>query len=328
MYMYKYNELSEFSSIEEFNEVKAAVIEMKRSELNTTDIEVIDFLSQHAVKAVGVAYLKVETIANFIGKSVRTIQRVTKKLAAIGIVKKVELMREKKGGNGANLYVFKSDVTVDATPSMSCRENTETLTESKSENSKLENKTLISLNSIKNSIKDIKYIDKNNNHSLVKDDNREVECEEVLFSDTHEELKQIYAGLDNKTGNNITKRLVSAYKNTGLAFESGYTLQDLMKIHKDLATEIVQTVKNCIKRHRNGNIHTTLLGYIYKSAERLFNNVLALKQAARDVVSEPLDLVNNEIAANLLKYRDEASTSFKVGMYIPVINFNNEELPF
>lgn len=328
MYIHKYNELSEFSSIEEFNEVKAAAIETKRSELNTTDIEVLDFLSQHAVKAIGVAYLKAETIANSIGKSVRTIQRVTKKIAAIGIVKKVELMREKKGGNGANLYIFKSDVTADVTPSMSCRENTETPTESKGESSKLENKALISLNSIKNSIKDIKYIDKNNNHNLVNDDNRGLEYGEILFSDTHEELKQVYAGLDNKTGNKITKRLVSAYKNTGLAFESGYTLQDLMKIHKDLATEIVQTVKNCIKRHRNGSIHTTLLGYIYKSAEKLFNNILSLKQAARDIISEPLDLVNNEIAANLLKYHTEASTDFKLSMPIPFTNFNNEELPF
>ncbi|MDI3412503.1 helix-turn-helix domain-containing protein [Bacillus sonorensis] len=63
-------------------------------------------MARYAVKFAGAAHLKAETLADLIGKSVKTARRVVNKLASLSIVQKVATTRKINGGKGANIIVI------------------------------------------------------------------------------------------------------------------------------------------------------------------------------------------------------------------------------
>ncbi|MEK4801025.1 helix-turn-helix domain-containing protein [Oceanobacillus sp. FSL K6-0118] len=72
-------------------------------EINATDRNIFKLIARYAVKYAGASHLKVATIAEAVGKSVRTVNYVLKRLEGLGLIKRITRMRSKSGGNGANI---------------------------------------------------------------------------------------------------------------------------------------------------------------------------------------------------------------------------------
>lgn len=98
------HEHSTFETVKELNEAVNEHIQRNQYELNETDRSVLLTLSRYSVKYKGVSHLKISTLAEIVGKSDRTIQRSIRKLERLNIVERLEFIRKKSGGHGANIY--------------------------------------------------------------------------------------------------------------------------------------------------------------------------------------------------------------------------------
>ncbi|MED0701069.1 helix-turn-helix domain-containing protein [Aeribacillus composti] len=106
--------LREYQTFHNKDELNAAIKEhlsRHKYDLNDTDRDILLLISRHAVKYPGVAHLKTETIAQAVGKSKRTVQRVIRKLERLGIIERLTFFRKIKGGYGANVYRVISPVS-------------------------------------------------------------------------------------------------------------------------------------------------------------------------------------------------------------------------
>lgn len=90
-----------FDNKHDLNESVAA--HLSKNKLNKTQRDVLWMLSQYSVKYYGASHLKTKTIANHVGKSIRTIRRVIDVLEELNIIRRINT-RRMKGGKGANIY--------------------------------------------------------------------------------------------------------------------------------------------------------------------------------------------------------------------------------
>jgi DNA-binding Lrp family transcriptional regulator len=123
-----YRKLSQFESIEKLNEAVKAHRRNHSEELNKTTLEVLDVLSRHSCKYIGVSFLTKSNIGKMIGKSRRTIIRACQRLEALGIIRQYELRRESDGQQTSNAIVILPVETADVT-----QESTENVTPKNSE---------------------------------------------------------------------------------------------------------------------------------------------------------------------------------------------------
>ncbi|UMQ50288.1 helix-turn-helix domain-containing protein [Bacillus velezensis] len=142
--------LAEHQTFDSTADLNAAVYEhIKRNtyDLNDTDRQALKKIARYAVKFSGAAHLKAETLADLIGKSVKTARRALNKLATLGIVKKIATTRKINGGKGANIIVI---LPVDDQSTMSNRGQAEKPTETTAEAPKTENEPSDSIKRSKN----------------------------------------------------------------------------------------------------------------------------------------------------------------------------------
>ncbi|MBN7743919.1 helix-turn-helix domain-containing protein [Bacillus velezensis] len=142
--------LAEHQTFDSTAALNTAVYEhIKRNtyDLNDTDRQALKKIARYAVKFSGVAHLKAETLAELIGKSVKTARRALNKLATLGIVKKIATTRKINGGKGANIIVI---LPVDDQSTMSNRGQAEKPTETTAEAPKTENEPSDSIKRSKN----------------------------------------------------------------------------------------------------------------------------------------------------------------------------------
>ncbi|AUS14886.1 helix-turn-helix domain-containing protein [Bacillus velezensis] len=142
--------LAEHQTFNSTAALNAAVYEhIKRNtyDLNDTDRQALKKIARYAVKFSGVAHLKAETLAELIGKSVKTARRALNKLATLGIVKKIATTRKINGGKGANIIVI---LPVDDQSTMTNRGQAEKPTETTAEAPKTENEPSDSIKRSKN----------------------------------------------------------------------------------------------------------------------------------------------------------------------------------
>ncbi|MFW2107734.1 helix-turn-helix domain-containing protein [Bacillus spizizenii] len=144
MYTKEASKMASFRSVDELNGAIRTHIYRNKSDLTPAAIEVLKVLSRHAVKTPGVAYLKLATIAELIGKHRVTVIRSIKRLINLGIIRKEIKYRPVTGGNGANMYVILPAVKTDVTPSVLPRQDAEKPTETKAEVSKRKDEAVIS----------------------------------------------------------------------------------------------------------------------------------------------------------------------------------------
>ncbi|GJI62680.1 helix-turn-helix domain-containing protein [Bacillus velezensis] len=131
--------LAEHQTFDSTADLNSAVYEhIKRNtyDLNDTDRQALKKIARYAVKFSGAAHLKAETLAELIGKSVKTARRALNKLATLGIVKKIATTRKINGGKGANIIVI---LPVDDQSTMSNRVQAEKPTETTTTAPKTEN---------------------------------------------------------------------------------------------------------------------------------------------------------------------------------------------
>ncbi len=95
-----------FDSTADLNSAVYEHIKRNTYDLNDTDRQALKKIARYAVKFSGAAHLKAETLAELIGKSVKTARRALNKLATLGIVKKIATTRKINGGKGANIIVI------------------------------------------------------------------------------------------------------------------------------------------------------------------------------------------------------------------------------
>ncbi|EOQ14313.1 hypothetical protein KOY_00279 [Bacillus cereus VDM021] len=93
-----------FDSLDQLNEFTSKVL--SQVEMNETDRNVFVMLSRYSVKVLGVCWLKVNTIAEALEVSYKTVQRSLARLVKKNIIKRVETMRAVSGGYGASLTVM------------------------------------------------------------------------------------------------------------------------------------------------------------------------------------------------------------------------------
>ncbi|EOP73118.1 hypothetical protein KOW_00528 [Bacillus cereus VDM006] len=93
-----------FDSLDQLNEFTSKVL--SQVEMNETDRNVFVMLSRYSVKVLGVCWLKVNTIAEALGVSYKTVQRSLARLVKKNIIKRVETMRAVSGGYGASITVM------------------------------------------------------------------------------------------------------------------------------------------------------------------------------------------------------------------------------
>jgi len=106
--MQSLREYEVFETVSEFNEYINNVL--TQFDLKKTDRELVWLLSGHSVKVLGVCWLKVQTMADMLGKSYKTIQRSLKRLKEMGIIERIEQFRPVQGGHSSFLTVFRPTV--------------------------------------------------------------------------------------------------------------------------------------------------------------------------------------------------------------------------
>ncbi|TWK69291.1 helix-turn-helix domain-containing protein [Bacillus licheniformis] len=157
--------LAEHQTFDSTAELNAAVYEhIKRNtyELNDTDRLTLKTIARYAVKFAGAAHLKAETLADLIGKSVKTARRAVNKLASLSIIQKIATTRKINGGHGANIIVIlpvgrrveDTQLSEDDQSTMTTREDAEKPTEPTDEAPKITNEPSDSINLSKNHVID------------------------------------------------------------------------------------------------------------------------------------------------------------------------------
>ncbi|MED4309148.1 helix-turn-helix domain-containing protein [Bacillus paralicheniformis] len=157
--------LAEHQTFDSTADLNSAVYEhIKRNtyELNDTDRLTLKTIARYAVKFAGAAHLKAETLADLIGKSVKTARRAVNKLASLSIIQKVATTRKINGGHGANIIVIlpvgrrveDTQLSEDDQSTMTTREDTTKSTEPMDEAPKITNEPSHYINLSKNHVID------------------------------------------------------------------------------------------------------------------------------------------------------------------------------
>ncbi|WP_339216742.1 helix-turn-helix domain-containing protein [Ornithinibacillus sp. FSL M8-0202] len=102
--MHYLSDYQTFDSVQELNYHVKQHTNVHKYEMNDTQRNILQFIAQYSVKFAGASHLKMETIANGIGKSRRTIERAIRVLIELGIIEKISTTRRITGGKGANIY--------------------------------------------------------------------------------------------------------------------------------------------------------------------------------------------------------------------------------
>lgn len=240
------SEYAMFNSVKEMDEAINLHIRSNQYELNETDRDVLMMLSRYSVKYKGAAHLKTETIANTIGKSIRTVQRVLRKLERLNIIERKEFIRKKSGGNGANIYII---LPVNVAADMSDREDTDKLNDSDVEKADDQAETISLLS------------DKNNTVPETAKPNKPTEDEIIKRSLRNAIPKPIYDALS------------PFFSGRELYDKYGILLRAKAKINRSIRLEeygnsYIDAFYNVVRLYKAGRV-TSLDGLLYVVWERL-----------------------------------------------------------
>ncbi|MEB1806625.1 MAG: helix-turn-helix domain-containing protein [Bacillaceae bacterium] len=99
--------LQSFASIEQLNEAVSIHMQtLKENSCKEKIMKLLSVMSQHSLQILGVSFLGVETMAEMLGVSTRTIQRYTKELENLKIIQIVKTADRKRKGQTSNTYVI------------------------------------------------------------------------------------------------------------------------------------------------------------------------------------------------------------------------------
>lgn len=104
--MHYLTEYQTFNDKQELNYHVKQHIDVNYEDTNATDRQVFKFIARYAVKYAGASHLKVNTIADYIERTPRTVRNVLAKLERLGMIRRITKNRKKTGGQGANIIVI------------------------------------------------------------------------------------------------------------------------------------------------------------------------------------------------------------------------------
>ncbi|QYA34194.2 helix-turn-helix domain-containing protein (plasmid) [Macrococcus psychrotolerans] len=79
-------------------------VERYNRHLKKTEYLILNVLKQHSLKVIGYSHLKLQTIADLLNISKKTVYRILKNLDAEGYITKIHTVSGKRKNNGANVY--------------------------------------------------------------------------------------------------------------------------------------------------------------------------------------------------------------------------------
>lgn len=100
--------LQDYQTFETVSEMDQTVKHFNR-QLSKSHYETLNLLKQYSLKVIGVSHLKIQTIADRLNKSRRTIEKHIKYLKENGYITVVNTSRTKQGGKGANAYIINTN---------------------------------------------------------------------------------------------------------------------------------------------------------------------------------------------------------------------------
>lgn len=106
-----YQNLSSFTEIEELNKTVRTYRDVIRTSIKRTDVQtrliaLLEILKRHSCKQIGVSYLCKNTIAAKMEVSYKTVQRLMKKLQDMGMIRQVPTKRKKDMKQTANAVII------------------------------------------------------------------------------------------------------------------------------------------------------------------------------------------------------------------------------
>ncbi|PFP08563.1 helix-turn-helix domain-containing protein [Priestia megaterium] len=243
-------QLQSFKDVATMNEAIRGFLYTYKHGLAPSAITVLKVISRYACKIVGVAFLKVDTIAKLTESSKRTVQRALKTLESYGVIERKATMRE-KGGSGHNVYVIRAVdgcVTPDVTAEMSSREEAKSIDVPSAEQPELSSETVIAKTSPSKRI---------NKQINVKD----VQLDETFTPSTVpqefvEATAPFYRSAD--VIYRLWNRVLIAYKRSTVSrpIEESEVLSDVIKAFKE-----------SIFAQKASKIRNTFEGYFYRVVE-------------------------------------------------------------
>lgn len=242
--------LRSFENVAAMNEAIRGFLYTYKHELAPSAINVLKTVSRYACKIVGVAFLKVDTIAKLTESSKRTVQRALKTLESYGVIERKATMRE-KGGSGHNVYVLRfvdGCVTPDVTAEMSSREEEKSVDVPSVEQPKVSSETVIAKTSPS------KRINKRINVEDVQLD------ESFTPSNVPQEFVDATAPFYRSADviYRLWNRVLIAYKKSAVSrpVEEAEVLND-----------IIQAFKESVFAKKSSKIRATFEGYFYRIVE-------------------------------------------------------------
>lgn len=240
--------LKTFENKQQINETVRAFLYQHKHELTPTAVNLLKIISRFALKIPGVCWTKIGTLAEFAGKTSRTIHRALKQLEELGIIERRKTIRKNGGYGHPVIIILPQDVTSDVISELSHREKELKTNVSTDEQPKKEPETKIS------KTKPLR-VNKNNNN--------DIRIDEIPIDETFVNKK-------------VPKEFVKIAKNGFTALE----IEDLWK-RVEIAsrktkyflmneTEVaIEALKETIKAYKRRRIRKTLGGYFYKTTVAL-----------------------------------------------------------
>ncbi|MEM5008491.1 helix-turn-helix domain-containing protein [Priestia megaterium] len=246
-------QLQSFENVAALNEAIRGFLYTYKHELAPSAINVLKIISRYACKIVGVAFLKVDTIAKLTESSKRTVQRALNSLESYGVIERKATMRE-KGGSGHNVYIIRAvdgAVTPHVTAEMSSREESKSADIPGAEQPKVNAETVIAKTSPS------KRINKRINVKNVQLD------ESFTPSNVPQEFVDATAPFYRSADAiyRLWNRVLVAYKKSAMSrpVEESEVLNDVIKAFKE-----------SVFAQKTSKIRNTFEGYFYRILEAKF----------------------------------------------------------
>ncbi|MBB6451419.1 putative transcriptional regulator [Geomicrobium halophilum] len=254
-----YKSLSLFTSIVELNKAIRIHLYAHKHELAESAVAVFKMITNHAMKAVGVAFLKYEAIATQIDVSVSTVKRAIRVLKERNMIEVHRTTRRRgkvRGGYGHNVFVV-----VDPSTDRSEMNDRQELTNPDAANVQPEQKHTESLPSESSSLLEKKT-----------SSTRKAAAGEQLdssFVPAHVPHPFVIAAKPFFNANGIYKlwgRAVNAYKRAYI---------DANLTDHDVVQSLVEAFKGAMFMKKTGRLRRSLAGYFYGSCVRIFDRIFS-----------------------------------------------------
>ena len=274
-----YENLSSFADIEELNTtvrsyrdiIKLAVT---RKDVQARLIDLLEILKRHSCKQIGVSYMCKNSIASYLNVAYKTVQRLMKKLEALGIIKQIATKRKSDMRQTANAIVIVPFTVEEEVSDKNHTEMTEKCPSNKT--------TSISL---KQKIKNIRNID-NNPQNVDKFVNNDVDNNIEFYDYSYVSSNVPTLFIDSvRPFFNKAKDIYKLWSRLNLAARKT-KVNFVVADHIDV---FVKTFKESIYSYKQNKVRKDLFGFIYGAWK---NSMVTLSRQLNTCMHNWLDATN------------------------------------